>query len=164
MSLEAKIIQTKFLIREAVNTFGEEKCYISFSGGRDSTVLSHIAKQLYPNILHLFANTTNEYPETLKHIQWEKIKNNTNIITVLPIDANGAVWTFKNVVEKYGYPMFSKRIANAISMPKPNKQDKIQLTIYGEILRNMINIKNYLYLISAVKNSKKNRFVAKQNN
>lgn len=114
MPLEAKIVQTKFLIHKAVSTFGEEKCYISYSGGKDSTVLSHIAKQLYPNILHLFANTTNEYPETLKHVQWEKNENRTNIITVLPIDTQGDIWTFKKVVETYGYPMFSKRISNAI--------------------------------------------------
>ena len=114
MPLEAKIVQTKFLIRQAISTFGEDKCYISYSGGKDSTVLSHIAKQLYPNILHLFANTTNEYPETLKHVQWEKNENGTNIITILPIDAHGEIWTFKKVVETYGYPMFSKRISNAI--------------------------------------------------
>ena len=143
MSLEAKIIQTKFLIREAVNTFGEEKCYISFSGGRDSTVLSHIAKQLYPNILHLFANTTNEYPETLKHIQWEKIKNNTNIITVLPIDANGAVWTFKNVVEKYGYPMFSKRIANAIRTYQHAQTEQTRQNSIDYIRRNFKKYDKY---------------------
>ncbi|MCI9319687.1 MAG: phosphoadenosine phosphosulfate reductase family protein [Lachnospiraceae bacterium] len=114
MPLEAKIVQTKFLIRKAVSIFGEEKCYISYSGGKDSTVLSHITKQLYPNILHLFANTTNEYPETLKHVQWEKNENGTNIITVFPIDTHGEIWTFKKVVKKYGYPMFSKRISNAI--------------------------------------------------
>lgn len=114
MPLEAKIIQTKFLINQAIRTFGEEHCYISYSGGKDSTVLSHIAKQLYPNILHLFANTTNEYPETLKHIQWEINENHTNIITVFPIDAKGEMWNFKKVVERYGYPMFSKRVSNAI--------------------------------------------------
>ena len=114
MNLESKIIQTKYLIKEAVREFGLDKVYISYSGGKDSTVLSHIAKTLYPNILHLFANTTNEYPETIQHIQWEKEKNGTNIITVLPIDCHGEIWTFKKVVERYGYPMFSKRISNAI--------------------------------------------------
>lgn len=143
MSLEAKIIQTKFLIHEAMNTFGEEKCYISYSGGKDSTVLSHIAKQLYPNILHLFANTTNEYPETLKHIQWEKIKNNTNIITVLPIDANGAVWTFKNVVEKYGYPMFSKRIANAIRTYQHAQTEQTRQNSIDYIQRNFKKYDKY---------------------
>ena len=114
MNLDSKIIQTKFLIREAVNEFGLQKVYISYSGGKDSTVLSHIAKTMYPDILHIFANTTNEYPETLQHIKWEKEENKTNIITVVPRDRNGEIWTFKKVVDRYGYPMFSKRIANAI--------------------------------------------------
>lgn len=114
MNLESKIIQTRYLIRQAVNEFGLDKVYISYSGGKDSTVLSHIAKSLYPNILHLFANTTNEYPETICHVKWEKEVNHTNIITVLPYDSQGTLWTFKRVVEYYGYPMFSKRIANAI--------------------------------------------------
>jgi 3'-phosphoadenosine 5'-phosphosulfate sulfotransferase (PAPS reductase)/FAD synthetase len=114
MNLASKIIQTKFLIREAVSEFGLDKVYISYSGGKDSTVLSHIAKSLYPYILHIFANTTNEFPETLEHIKWEQEKNHTNIVTVIPMDANGEVWTFKKVVEYYGYPMFSKRVSNAI--------------------------------------------------
>lgn len=111
---QSKIIQTKYLIKQTINEFGLEHVYISYSGGKDSTVLSHIAKQLYPDILHIFANTTNEYPETLQHIRWEKEENNTNLITVIPKDAYGNAWTFKRVVETYGYPMFSKRIANAI--------------------------------------------------
>lgn len=114
MNLESKIIQTKYLIRRAVMEFGLDKVYISYSGGKDSTVLSHIAKTMYPDILHLFANTTNEYPETIQHINWEKEENGTNIITVLPRDAKGYTWTFKKVVDTYGYPMFSKRVSNAI--------------------------------------------------
>lgn len=114
MNLESKIIQTKYLIRQAIHEFGIEHVYISYSGGKDSTVLSHITKQLYPNILHIFANTTNEYPETIQHIKWELEQNETNIITVLPVDSSGELWTFKRVVETYGYPLFSKRISNAI--------------------------------------------------
>ncbi|WP_374971695.1 phosphoadenosine phosphosulfate reductase family protein [Blautia producta] len=72
MNLESKIIQTKHLIKCAVREFGLDKVYISYSGGKDSTVLSHITQSMYPDILHLFANTTNEYPETLEHIRWEK--------------------------------------------------------------------------------------------
>ncbi len=130
MNLESKIVQTRFLIEEAISTFGLEYCYISYSGGRDSTVLSHIAKQMYPNILHIFANTTNEYPETLEHIKWEREKNGTNIITVTPINSKGEIWTFKKIVEHYGYPVFSKRIANAIrtyrhAMSERTKQNSI---------------------------------------
>ena len=114
MNLNSKIIQTKYLIKQAVNVFGIEHVYISYSGGKDSTVLSHIAKQIYPNILHLFSNTTNEYPETIQHVKWEAKENGTNLITVIPKDPSGQIWTFKRVVEYYGYPMFSKRVANAI--------------------------------------------------
>lgn len=114
MNLQSKIIQTKTLINEAVHEFGIKKVYISYSGGKDSTVLSHIAKELYPDILHIFSNTTNEYPETLQHINWERNFNGTNIITVIPKDSKGEIWNFKKVTEYYGYPMFSKRIANAI--------------------------------------------------
>ena len=48
MPLEAKIIQTKYLINQAVRTFGEDHCYISYSGGKDSTVLSHITSPYLP--------------------------------------------------------------------------------------------------------------------
>ena len=77
MNLESKVIQTKYLIRQTIYEFGIDKVYISYSGGKDSTVLSHIAKSMYPDILHIFANTTNEYPETIQHIKWEKEENGT---------------------------------------------------------------------------------------
>lgn len=114
LPLDCKISKTKRMIQDAFDEFDKNKVYISYSGGKDSTVLSHITKQLYPDIVHLFANTTNEYPETIQHVKWEKEENNTNIITVIPIDSKGKVWTFKNVVDYYGYPIFSKRVANAI--------------------------------------------------
>lgn len=114
LPLDVKIEKTKRLIQEAVEEFGLDHVYISYSGGKDSTVLSHIAKGLYPDILHIFANTTCEYPETIQHIQWEAQANNTNLITVLPITRDGKIWTFKKLVEHYGYPVFSKRVSNAI--------------------------------------------------
>lgn len=146
MPLEAKIIQTKHLIQEAISTFGEDHCYISYSGGKDSTVLSHIAKQMYPNILHLFANTTNEYPETLKHIQWEINENHTNIITVYPIDSKGEMWNFKKVVERYGYPMFSKRVSNAIRTYQHAKTNRTKQNSIDYIERNFRKYKDYMEL------------------
>lgn len=72
MNLSSKIIQTKYLMKQTVLEFGIDKIYIFYSGGKDSTVFSHIAKSIYPDMFHIFANTTNEYPETIKHIKWEK--------------------------------------------------------------------------------------------
>lgn len=143
MNLQSKIIQTKYLIREAVHEFGLEKVYISYSGGKDSTVLSHIAKSMYPNILHLFANTTNEFPETLQHIKWEKEMNNTNLITVIPRDSSGVVWTFKKVVECYGYPVFSKRISNAIRTYQHALSDRTKQNSIDYIERNFKKYNKY---------------------
>lgn len=114
LPLEAKIIKTKQMVTDAINEFGIEHVYISYSGGKDSTVLSHIIKQKYPDIIHLFANTTNEFPETIQHIQWEQNRNLTNIIIATPRDKYGKPWTFNRVVSEYGFPLFSKRISNAI--------------------------------------------------
>lgn len=143
MNLVSKIIQTRYLIQQTVNEFGLEKVYISYSGGKDSTVLSNIAKKMYPNILHLFANTTNEYPETLQHIKWEKEENHTNILTVIPQDAYGEIWTFKKVVERYGYPMYSKRIANAIRTYQHALSDKTRQNSLEYIERNFKKYSHY---------------------
>lgn len=114
LPLEAKIIKSKLIIDEAIREFGKDKIYISYSGGKDSTVLSHLVRQEYPDILHLFSNTTVEYPETIKHILWEEKENKMNIIKVKPIDGKGKPFNFKRVVNEYGYPAFSKNVANAI--------------------------------------------------
>lgn len=63
MNLESKIVQTKYLIREAVSEFGLDKVYISYSGGKDSTVLSHIARASFAHqfknaILHFLIRAT----------------------------------------------------------------------------------------------------------
>lgn len=146
MNLDSKIIQTKYLIRQAVSEFGLSKVYISYSGGKDSTVLSHIAKSMYPDILHIFANTTNEYPETLQHIKWEQEENGTNIITVIPKDANGEVWSFKKVVERYGYPMYSKKISNAIRTYQHALTTKTKQNSQEYINRNFKKYEKYKHL------------------
>lgn len=143
LPLDCKILKTKRMIQEAFDEFGKEKVYVSYSGGKDSTVLSHITKQLFPDILHLFANTTNEYPETIQHINWEKNYNNTKIVTVLPIDSRGKLWTFKDVVQYYGYPMFSKRIANAIRTYRNAKTHKTKQNSIDYINRNFKKYNRY---------------------
>lgn len=143
LPLECKVSKTKRMIQDAFDEFGEDKVYISYSGGKDSTVLSHLTKQLFPDILHLFANTTNEYPETIQHVKWEKEHNNTNIVTVFPIDSKGKLWTFKDVVEHYGYPMFSKRISNAIRTYRNAKTSQTKQNSIEYINRNFKKYDKY---------------------
>ena len=52
LPLEEKITLSKNLIVSCMETFGEQ-VYISFSGGKDSTVLSSLVCSLKPDILHL---------------------------------------------------------------------------------------------------------------
>ncbi len=45
--------------------------FVSFSGGKDSTVTSNITMRALgtPSIIHLFGNTTLEFPETIKYVE-----------------------------------------------------------------------------------------------
>lgn len=105
LSLERKIAMTEWRIAEAVDRWGLKAVAISYSTGKDSAVLSHIARQFYPDILHIFANTGCEYPESVR--LFKKQRNEFNLIQSLPVGG----WNFKKVVREYGYPMFGKDIA-----------------------------------------------------
>lgn len=76
--------------------------YISFSGGKDSTVLRHLVKEMYPDVPAVFCDTGLEYPE-LRSFAIE------NADIVLRPDM-----TFKAVIEKYGYPVIGKKQARMI--------------------------------------------------
>lgn len=101
--LDLKIKKTKQRIREFVGYFGEQDCAVSFSGGKDSTVLLHIVRELYPNMEAVFCNTTLEYPEI------QKFAKSFDNVTVLHPQMN-----FKEVVTKYGYPFISKEVAERV--------------------------------------------------
>lgn len=136
LPLEAKIIKTKMLVSEAIEEFGIDYIYLSYSGGKDSTVLSNIIRQEYPDITHIFSNTTNEYPETIKHLNWEKDENGMNLTIVYPRDRNGKAYNFKRVVKEYGYPLFTKRVSNAIRTYRRAKSERTKSNSQGYILRN----------------------------
>ena len=79
------------------------KTYISFSGGKDSTVLLHLVRRIYPNTVALFVNTGLEYPEINQFV-----KSIDNVTTYRP------EMSFRNVIENYGYPVVSKTVSKLI--------------------------------------------------
>lgn len=103
LPLEIKIEKTKLRILEFINYFGEENVYISFSGGKDSTVLLDLVRQDFPNILAVYINTGLEYPECKEFI---KSFNKVKIIN--------PKYSFKEIINKYGYPIISKESARNI--------------------------------------------------
>lgn len=83
--------------------------YVSFSGGKDSTVLKHIVDSMYSDVPALFVNTGLEYPEIQKFAM-----SQPNVITVRP------EMRFDQVIKKYGYPVISKEVSNTVSGARRN--------------------------------------------
>ncbi|MDN9637774.1 phosphoadenosine phosphosulfate reductase family protein [Clostridioides difficile] len=113
LPLEAKIILTKKRIREWYDRY-QGDVYISFSGGKDSTVLLDIARQVYKEISAVFCDPGLEYPE-LK----EFVKTKENVIVIRP------KMSFKDVIKKYGYPVVSKEQSHYISKVRNSKSEAL---------------------------------------
>lgn len=102
LPLDAKIKMTKRRIRDWYDYWGGQ-VYVSFSGGKDSTVLLHLARQLCPDIEAVFVNTGLEYPEIQKFV-----KTFDNVTILRP------KMRFDEVIKKYGYPVISKEVSLAL--------------------------------------------------
>lgn len=102
LPLDEKIAITKERVIEWYEHF-DGKVYVSFSGGKDSTVLLHLVRELYPDVPAVFSDTGLEYPEIKEHV-----KRYDNVEIVRPR------MTFKDVITTYGYPLVSKETADAI--------------------------------------------------
>ena len=122
LPLEMKIKLSERRIRDWVSYWGEDGVYISFSGGKDSTVLLDICRRLYPNLVAVYSDTGLEFPEIR-----EFVKTKENVVWVKP------EMTFKKVIEKCGYPCISKEQAewiHRIRSGAKNTKD-IQKFFYG---------------------------------
>ena len=102
LPLELKIRKTELRIREWYEHW-DGNVYISFSGGKDSTVLLDIVRKIYPNIPAVFVDTGLEYPEIR-----EFVKTFDNVVWLKP------KMRFREVLNKYGYPVISKEQAGWI--------------------------------------------------
>lgn len=101
-SLERKIQIAQTRIIEFYTKL-DGKVYISFSGGKDSTVLLDLARRIYPDIPAIYIDTGLEYPEIKEFV---KTKSNVEIIR--------PELSFKEVIKEYGYPLISKHVAQCI--------------------------------------------------
>ena len=102
LPLDMKIRMSEDRIRAWYNHF-QGQVSISFSGGKDSTVLLHLVRSLYPRVPAVFVDTGLEYPEIR-----EFVKGTENVVWLKPKQR------FDQVVERYGYPIISKLVARQI--------------------------------------------------
>lgn len=61
LPLDFKVAVTKSRIEEFYKHNGG-KVYVAFSGGKDSTVLLHLVRSIYPNVRAVYANTGMDFP------------------------------------------------------------------------------------------------------
>jgi len=89
-------------IKEIIKSYPRRKPVVSFSGGKDSTVVSYLVRKALETdkVLHVFGNTTIEYPSTLNYIK-EFSKNNGGEI---PFRENSSSHTFLEMCELIGPP------------------------------------------------------------
>ena len=115
--LVLKVAMSKLRIREWYRHH-HGKVYVAFSGGKDSTVLLDLVRSEYPDVPAVFADTGLEYPEirqfvkTIPNVTWVKPKMN-----------------FREVVERYGYPVVSKKVSRFtedIKKPLTEKNKNVQ--------------------------------------
>lgn len=120
LSLEQKEILAGLRIKEWVEHYDGD-VEIAFSGGWDSTVLIHLIRSMYPDVAAVFVNTGLEFPEIVEHV---KTFDGVEIIKPrIP---------FTQVIEKYGYPVVSKKIAMGVSRYRnTNSEVQRQLRLHG---------------------------------
>ncbi len=113
LPLDLKEAYTAKRIKKWYNTCKGD-VYISFSGGKDSTVLLHQVRRIYPDITAVFVDTGLEFPEIR-----EFVKTIRNVVWTKP------TMTFKQVLEKYGYPLISKEVSQKIYEARTTKSAKL---------------------------------------
>lgn len=161
LPLEDKIVTSWEKIDQWYTAWGGQ-CYVSFSGGKDSTVLAYLAARYLasyrtpPWPLNLvFVNTGLEYPEIQKFVNeyaaWlrrEFPRVTINLVRLRP------KMNIRQVVTKYGYSIVSKEVAAYIGNARINPGGKSAQRLRGEYLdkdgnKSPYNCEQWAFLLSA---------------
>lgn len=98
-------------IKQIINQYGEENFYISFSGGKDSTVLSALVDMAIPGnkIPRVYANTGIEL-NMIRDFVFDMSKTDDRIVVIKPSVP------IKTMLEKEGYPFKSKIHSKCVNL------------------------------------------------
>lgn len=113
LSLKSKIIMSQQRIKVWYEHYNGQ-VYVSVSGGKDSQVLAHIVKSMYPDVPCVFVNTGLEY--TSVSCKGDEISD-----IVLRPKLN-----FKDTIIKYGYPIISKEVAQFLYEYRNTNSEKLR--------------------------------------
>jgi len=135
LPLEIKIQKSLLRIREWYEYFQGE-VYVAFSGGKDSTVLLDLVRSLYPDVKAVFIDTGLEYPEIK-----EFVKTYKNIGILKPN------LSFKQVLDKYGYPLVSKEVSECVEGAR--KGQTYRIVKFNKDNKSRYNVSKWKYLIDS---------------
>lgn len=116
-------------IKQIIRKYGEENFYVSFSGGKGSTVLSALIDMALPDnkIPRVYANTGIEYRLILDFVEREKEKpHKWELIILKP------TIPIKPMLEKEGYPFKSKEHAAVVASWQGGNKDGLWVKHYLE--------------------------------
>ncbi|HCJ37867.1 MAG TPA: phosphoadenosine phosphosulfate reductase [Erysipelotrichaceae bacterium] len=102
-------------IRQIVDQYGEDNFYLSFSGGKDSTILHHMIDLAVPGnrIPRVYANTGIEYDKVVEFVR--KMQLDDDRIIIIEPSVN-----IKEMLERDGYPFKSKKHAKKVGTYQRN--------------------------------------------
>ena len=104
------------VIRDTIHKYGEDNFYLSFSGGKDSTVVHHLLDMAVPNnkIPRVFSNTGIEYNAIVEFVR--ERESGQAVRGYLPkAEHKGDVGKGRLSVQKQGTFSKSKRISSQAS-------------------------------------------------
>lgn len=137
--LQVKIAMTERRINDWIREFGEDGVYVSFSGGKDSTVLLDLVRKVNRNIPAVFVNTGLEYPEIRKFAL-----DHENVIEIRPRWGRMAkkygknpedIITFRDTLECWGYPIISKSVSYSLTEARRKPYGGGWKQLYGQYNR-----------------------------
>ena len=117
----------------------ENNSYISFSGGKDSTILHYLIDLALPNnkIPRLFINTGVEYQDIRKYVN--ELAINDDRIKIINSGIN-----LKNMLKKYGYPFKSKQHSHNWTIYNNNRKECDKYI--NELFENNDKLKDYNFV------------------
>lgn len=134
LPLELKVRLTEQRIQQWYDWYNGQ-VYVSFSGGRDSTVLLDIVRSLHSDIVAVFFDTGLEFPELRQFV-----RTVDNVVWVRP------TIRFKQVLTKYGYPIVSKEQARYLHDYRHGSERLRLRRLYGTEKGNFKISNKWLYL------------------
>lgn len=138
MPLSVKVAMSMTRIRAWIYEFGQDGVYVSFSGGKDSTVLLHLVRSEFPNVPAVFVDTGLEYPEIR-----EFVKTFDNVVWLKP------KMNFKAVIEKYGYPFISKDVSHKLGCVQKNPNSKFMQYFNGTRTSSIYDATRWRFMLDA---------------